>query len=220
MVRVFSLLITLAATMQSANAALLASWNFATNADGAVSAGLGASATAFSNTGPTVASGGVIYGNNGSRNAGGFWRTSQFNNQTPANVLPGRYSSLTFTNESAVQVFQLGSVSFRAKNQTGIAERGVKVTYSVNGGAEVDAGSFTRTTTTFTTSTAQLDAILRQNDTLKVFFRFFKNEANTTNRQLDLDDIQIDGDVVPEPASLAVFGLVGAGLAIARRRKK
>jgi hypothetical protein len=59
-------------------------------------------------------------------------------------------------------------------------------------------------------------------ETLTVYFRFFKDASDntTTNRRLDLDDIKLNGDIVPEPASMAVFGLVGLGVAVARRRKK
>ena len=221
MVRIFGLLIALVASVQTANAALLASWNFNTDASGSVTSGVNASATDMSNFGPTASVGGIVYGNNGSRNAGNFWRTSLFNVQGADNVLAARGSSLTFTNNDARNPIQLSSLSFNAKNQNGTAQRGVRVSVSLNGGAEQAIGDYVRTAATFSNSTGSLDGLtLRQGDTLTVFFRFFKDEANTTSRQLDIDDIQINGEVVPEPASLAVFGLVGAGVAFARRRKK
>lgn len=222
MVRIFGLLIALVASVQTANAALLASWNFNTDTSGTVTSGVNATTTNMVNFGAIPALNSVTYGNNGFRFAtGNHWRTSQFNVQGADNVLAARGSSLTFTNTDALNPIQLSSLSFRAKNQLGVSQRGVRVSVSLNGGVEQEVGDYVRTSTTFSTSTGSLDGLtLRQGDTLTVFFRFFKDEANTTQRQLDIDDIQINGEVVPEPASLAVFGLVGAGVAFARRRKK
>lgn len=222
MVRIFGLLIALVASVQTANAALLASWNFNTDTSGTVASGVSGTATNMVNFGSNVAISGVAYGNNGFRFAtGNHWRTSQFNNQGgPSSVLAARGSSLTLTN-TADDPFHLSDLSFRAKNQAGAQQRGVRISVSKNGGPEQIVGDYVRTSTAFSTSTGSLDGlILRKDDTLRVFFRFFKDEATTTNRQLDIDDIQINGEVVPEPASLAVFGLVGAGVAFARRRKK
>jgi hypothetical protein len=221
MVRIFGLLIALVASVQTANAALLASWNFNTDTSGTVASGVDATATNMVNFGQNNAVNGVAYGNNGFRFAtGNHWRTSQFNVQGANNVLANRYSSLTLKND-ADNPFHLSTLTFRAKNQAGTAQRGVRITVSKNGGAEQSIGDFVRTSTSFSTSTGSLDGlILRKDDTLQVFFRFFKDEANVTNRQLDIDDIAINGEVVPEPASIAVFGLVGAGVAFARRRKK
>lgn len=222
MVRIFGLLIALVASVQTANAALLASWNFNANANGTVATGVTATAGAMINFGQTANLNGVTYGNNGFRFAtANHWRTSQFNVQGANNVLAARGSSLTFTNLDQCGPIKLSSLSFRAKNQAGTAQRGVRVSVSINGGAEQAVGDYVRTSTSFSTSTGSLAGlVLRKDDTLRVFFRFFKDEANTTQRQLDMDDIEINGEVVPEPASLAVFGLVGAGVAFARRRKK
>jgi PEP-CTERM motif len=222
MVRIFGLLIALVASVQTANAALLASWNFNTDTSGTVAAGIEGSATNMVNFGPTAAVNSVTYGNNGFRFAtGNHWRTSQFNVQGANNVLAARGSSLSFTNLDECGPIKLSSLSFNAKNQAGTAQRGVRVSVSINGGAEQAIGDYVRTSTAFSTSTGSLDGlVLRKDDTLQVFFRFFKDEANVTQRQLDIDDIEINGEVVPEPASLAVFGLVGAGVAFARRRKK
>jgi hypothetical protein len=85
-------------------------------------------------------------------------------------------------------------------------------------------GSFERTSSSFSSSTASFASgvTLDAGDSVTVYFRFFKSgsDNNSNNRQLDLDDIALNGDVVPEPASMAVFGLVGLGVAVARRRKK
>lgn len=221
MVRIFGLLIALVASVQTANAALLASWNFNTDTSGTVLSGIGAEATNMVNFGSNAGVGGVAYGNNGFRFAtGNHWRTSQFNNQGVGSILASRGSSLTLKNTSDLS-YHLTDLSFRAKNQTGTQQRGVRISVSKNGGPEQLIGDYVRTSATFSTSNGSLDGlILRKDDTLRVFFRFFKDEANVTNRQLDIDDININGEVVPEPASLAVFGLVGAGVAFARRRRK
>jgi hypothetical protein len=52
-------------------------------------------------------------------------------------------------------------------------------------------------------------------------FRFYyASRGNAT--QADLDDIELFGDSqnVPEPASLAIFGLLGTGVALRRMRRK
>ncbi len=221
MVRIFGLLIALVASVQTANAALLSSWNFNTDTSGTVLSGIGAQATNMVNFGSNSGVGGVAYGNNGFRFANGnHWRTSQFNNQGVGSILADRGSSLTLKNTSDLS-YHLTDLSFKAKNQSGTQQRGVQISVSKNGGPEQLIGDYVRTSTTFSDSNGSLDGlILRKDDTLRVFFRFFKDEANATNRQLDIDDININGEVVPEPASLAVFGLVGAGVAFARRRRK
>ena len=171
MVRIFGLLIALVASVQTANAALLASWNFNTDASGTVTSGVNAPATDMSNFGPTASVSGVVYGNNGSRNAGNFWRTSLFNVQGADNVLAARGTSLSFTNTDARNPIQLDSLSFNAKNQNGITQRGVRVSVSLNGGAEQAIGDYVRTAATFSNSTGSLDGLtLRQGDTLTVFF--------------------------------------------------
>jgi len=64
---------------------------------------------------------------------------------------------------------------------------------------------------------------------LKVRFIYDRSTNTGSNiiSQFRLDDIQLNGSfvkdpppVVPEPLSIATFGLVGAGLALARRRKR
>ena len=44
--------------------------------------------------------------------------------------------------------------------------------------------------------------------------------VGTSTTTVTLDDVKFYGSVVPEPASMAVFGLLGAGVAIRRLRRK
>jgi hypothetical protein len=44
--------------------------------------------------------------------------------------------------------------------------------------------------------------------------------ATASNRRLQIDSIELFGDVVPEPASMAIFGLLGVGAAAGRFRRK
>ena len=230
MVRCFGLLLALVASVQSANAALLSTWDFATDASGTVASGIVGTAGAMSNTGPTTATGspGRTYGNNGSRQligTAGVWRTSTFNNVGSGSPLSARYSSLSFTNTATNgNVYKMTSLELLARNAATTQGRSVVVSYSVTGQAgETALATFDRTSTTFTSGSTGFSGVsLFGGETLTVYFRFFKavSDDNTTNRALDLDDIKLNGDVVPEPASMAVFGLVGLGVAVARRRKK
>ena len=229
MVRIFGLLLALVASVQSANAALLATWDFATDASGTVASGIVGTAGAMSNTGPTTATGtpGRTYGNNGARqlvSTAGIWRTSDFNNVGSGSPLAARYSSLSFTNTSTVNRVKMTSLELLARNAVGTTGRSVVVSYKVTGAAnETALATFDRTSTTFSSGSTGFSGVtLNTGDTLTVFFRFFKDSSDntTTNRRLDLDDIKLNGDIVPEPASMAVFGLVGLGMAVARRRKK
>ena len=228
MFRCFGLLLALVASVQSANAALLATWDFTTNTSGTVAAGISGTAGNMSNTGPNtgVGSPGRTFGNNGARqviSSAGVWRTSDFNNIGSASPLAARYSSLSFTNTST-NVVKMTSLDLLARNAVGTTGRSVVVSYRVTGQAgETSLATFNRTSTTFASGSASLSGVmLNTNDTLTVYFRFFKvaTDNTTTNRRLDLDNITLSGDVVPEPASMAVFGLVGLGVAVARRRKK
>jgi hypothetical protein len=230
MVRCFGLLLALVASVQSANAALLSTWDFATDASGTVASGIVGTAGDMTNTGATAATGspGRTYGNNGARQVVGgqqVWRTSTFNNVGSGSPLADRYSSLSFTNTSTNgNVYNMSSLELLARNATGIQGRSVVVSYKVTGQAnETALATFDRTSATFTSgSTGFAGVSLFGGDTLTVYFRFFKDSSdnNTTNRAFDLDNITLNGDVVPEPASMAVFGLVGLGVAVARRRKK
>ena len=230
MVRCFGLLLALVASVQSANAALLSTWDFATDASGTVAAGIVGTAGNMSNTGPTSATGtpGRTYGNNGIRTAVGsaqVWRTSTFNNVGSGSPLAARYSSLSFTNTATNgNVYNLTSLDLLARNVVGLNGRSVVVSYSVTGqSGETVLATFNRTSTAFSSGSAGFAGVsLFGGDTLTVYFRFFKDvtDDNTTNRAVDLDNITLSGDVVPEPASMAVFGLVGLGVAVARRRKK
>jgi hypothetical protein len=226
MVRVFGLLLALVASAQSANAALLATWDFATNANGVVASGITGTAGAMTNAGPNTGIGNPSrsYGNAGQRqliSGQGVWRTSDFNNVGDNSVLAARYSFLSFTNTSINQV-KMTSLDLLARNAVGAQSRSVAVSYKKTGAANESAlGTFARTSSTFSAGSAAFSGVtLNTGDTLTVYFRFFKSEDNTTNRRLDLDNITLSGDVVPEPASMAVFGLVGVGVAVARRRKK
>ncbi len=230
MVRCFGLLLALVASVQSANAALLSTWNFATDTSGTVAAGIVGTAGNMSNTGPSTGTGtpSRTYGNNGARqviSGAGVWRTSTFNNIGSSSPLAARYSSLSFTNTATNgNVYKMTSLDLLARNAATTQGRSVVVSYKVTGQAnETALATFDRTSTTFTAgSTGFAGVDLFGGDTLTVYFRFFKDSAdnNTTNRAIDLDNITLSGDVVPEPASMAVFGLVGLGVAVARRRKK
>ncbi len=92
----------------------------------------------------------------------------------------------------------------------------VDVDYSVDGGAtwNVIASNFTATTTYSLLTLALPTALDNQSDAR---IRWTFNGATTTGSTFRTDNITIDADVVPEPATMVL--LAGAAALAARRRK-
>jgi len=181
MVRVFGLLLALVASAQSANAALLATWNFATNANGVVASGITGTAGAMTNAGPNTGIGSPArsYGNAGQRqliSGQGVWRTSDFNNVGANSVLAARYSFLSFTNTSISNQVKMTSLDLLVRNAIGAQSRSVVVSYKKTGAANESAlGTFARTSATFSAGSAAFSGVtLNTGETLTVYFRFFQ----------------------------------------------
>ena len=243
MVRFFGLVLAFAATISSANAALLVSYNF------------GESLSKAPTVAPNVAA---------AASDGQFGQSDTFGGTAVAavnagNSSQGRTESFYIAPSEANSFILLNSLSFDAKRtynatttsgtlRTVLASLGLNVGNPIVGdngetglladpiasgfqaGTSVPAASYTVSpslttslTSTFQTFTVtfpnplKIDAnkILRTNLTLT-------GAANTggVTTVYQLDNVNFYGTVVPEPSSMAVFGLLSVGAMVRRIRRK
>jgi hypothetical protein len=223
MKKILGLALAVGLLSQTANAALLATWNFNTNASGTVATGATGSVTDFVNFG-TNGSEGV----NGSRsaNAGvggtGGWQTAS-NITTDASGITGtRYNKFTFTN-TGTGPYLLDQLDFSIKRVggSGFLSVSAAVTYVI-GGVESDpvASASSNSSATFNSSNNPLSVILGAGQTVEFRFYYYRGSNGTPGIGAVVDDIKVYGGTVPEPTSLAVFALVGGGLVARRIRRK
>jgi hypothetical protein len=199
-------------------------------------------ATTFSNIGAP----GTVNGLHGSvqPTSGGnidrYWSTS---NNVTATFQTNRYNEFTITNPGLVYSMTVDSIALAAWRNagTGTAATGrVSVQYSLNSGtggndtstfASNSAISVSHQLTKPAQSSLSLTTpvTLLAGESMKIRFIYDRSTNTGTDiiSRFRLDDIQLSGSfvqdpppVVPEPLSIATFGLVGAGLALARRRKR
>lgn len=203
-------------------AALLASWSFAgLSAAGSVTPGVNGTATNFVNYGDQSGK----FGAGGSpRSVSGsdFWRTGVFSNLV-YNTSVG--NSISFTNTSGgYNPFSFTGISFNARTLGGVVPRYINVDYAIDSGAKVNLGEVTVVSPSFPISpavTASFGALplLDSGSTITFFFNY-RAATTTTNEQVDLDSITLNGAQVPEPLSVAVFGsLVLAGVRAGRNNR-
>ena len=209
--RFFGLVLVVVAMAQSANGALLSTWNFDSNADGKVTNSLLASATPFVNVGTPGERG--INGAISSQS----WATAT--NVVNTSINFSRYNEITFTNNDT-SPFKLLKLSFdmaRVNGAVGDTIR-MQVTQKVGAGPEVQVGNlFTSSSLTLESKTGSLGpATLAPGETAT--YRFYYARSGSNNGGL-IDNIRLTGDV-PEPASIAIFGLLGVGAAARRFRRK
>lgn len=152
---------------------------------------------------------------------------------TPTEIVASQdYMSFTVTNASPS--LTLSSFSFdyaasvRDTDTTGVMSA-AQLFYSINGASFVAVGPMHERIipsgaggifTGFTTSTVDLTGLPTLNDGDSIEFRlaFGDNSgAATGQKAIYIDNLTLDGSVVPEPAALSVLGLAGLGL-VRRRR--
>jgi len=210
---------------QSASAALLVSYAFSSGAptyngtNGGLESGP-ATASAFTATGS----------GNGAPGAanGGQWLTASTVNDS---ISDANFNRMSISNNSysGVTVTSLSANLWKsASTSTGTAN--VKVSYSLNGGTSwADFGPDAVISSTSTASPGSGETLtlaspitLTAGQTMEFRFQWFRSGTPASTNRFRFDDLQVFGSVasVPEPLSIATFGLVGAGLAVARRRKQ
>jgi hypothetical protein len=200
MIRVLTALALTLICSVNAQAALLAGYNF-TSSLGASTTLPGVTAGAFTGVSPgniSLGSGrGVL-------------------NQT---------SSTSFVNQASVQIqqpvlgVQITQIKFDLARATGgsVGNGTIRITNNING------ETFEATSTsnsTFGTQTWNLSPGFHTTSPIVFTISQKWDNAGGSRTQLRIDNFEINGNVVPEPASMAVFGVLGlAGIAYRRRLK-
>jgi hypothetical protein len=197
MTKVFGFLVCLMATMGVSQAALLASYTFTGNKN---ATGVDASLTADAFTGSGTAPATFYEHNNGSTtNSGG--QTSIGTVQLTPNV-----AGYSFSYTRVV-------VKYRARGDLGLNN---KIFVGIND----DLNGVEYTDPTGTSNNAAASSPASDFFTFDTTLTTPGSTAAMLNRRLQIDSIELFGDVVPEPASMAIFGLLGVGAAAGRFRRK
>jgi hypothetical protein len=211
--RFLGLFLAVVAMAQTANAALLSTWNFDSNANGVVASGVSGSATPFVNVG-TAGSNGI----NGAI-ASQRWATATNVTNSSATLGSARYNAISFTNNGPSTLL-LDSMTLDLGRVGGSGTNVIRAMVTSTVGAGPEAEIFT--------VTANTSALSSKSDTLggvtllagqTVTYKFYYSRSGTASGAI-IDNIQIYGSAVPEPASMAIFGLMGAGVAVRRLRRK
>jgi hypothetical protein len=201
MVKVFGFMLALAAMVSSANAALLVSYQYAEP----------------DSKDPTFAESGISAdGSVGSFSINnGLQRvSSSVNNTTTV-----RSETFAFST-SAPNAITLNSMTFNAALISGTRTVSFTPSFKLDGVTVASNlytvspvsgfGAYTVTfTQPFAIGTSSFEAFISAQGT---------SAGNTTS--FSLDNVEFNGTFVPEPASMAVFGLLGAGVAVRRLRRK
>ena len=216
MIRFFGLVLAVVAMVQSADAALLSAWNFEGNAKGSSATGTPGN---FINNG----NGGVgSHGIPGSVvDVGGLgrWRTGTNITNTTSAYSATKFNSFNYTSAKAETDFtELKFNARRTNGNSGTPTVFANVRYSIDGGPEVNLGTKSITTLTMSPFSFTNPIFLAAGSVID-FRVYWAAQGNTTTAELD--DLELHGTSqnVPEPASIAVFGLLGAGVAFRRMRR-
>jgi hypothetical protein len=203
MVKLFGFMLAVVAMISSANAALLVSYEFGANeekdptfeATGVV-AETSSGALSYNPTFDRLHTGGI--------SSSGVSRQERFAfTTTGPNFL--KLSTMTFDTALAVgtrpatvtPTFKLNGATVASNLYTVLPASGFGTyTVSFNPSFKIDGG-------------VSFEAAIT-----------FLSQAGSGEARYALDNVKFDGQVCPEPASMAVFGLLGAGVAFRRLRRK
>ena len=218
MVRIFGLMVALAALMTPASAALLGKYEFTANT-------LSASAVDSVFTG----NGGSFSAFNASGTLPGAALTDRYEFGVPASAsgnLNGSssnpYVGFSMTNTGPGYSITSLSVNFRQLLPSVDTDNGsIRAYYRLGSGAwSVYGGSTSYDLSTTSTLTSALNVSVP--DATTVEFAFRVQNAAGFDQTIYVDNVMVNGDVaaIPEPASMAIFGtLAGFGLVRRLRRK-
>jgi len=235
MVRVFGFLLAVATMVSGANAALLAKFDF-TNGSGGSTA-LGGGSSPFTNN--TSSDAETVQG--GLTEPATFYATTGAANQANGiNPSTGLFTSRVVVNSGSG--INLGSFTLNLIDDLNVAGggrvdlTGVKIRFRSSTATNVTSMSYsldlngTQVATRTNASPGSFDDTLvsftsgyqfSDNDGGGMLFTLNAGRAGTaTGARMIVDYIEIYGTVVPEPASMAIFGLMGAGFAVRRIRRK
>jgi hypothetical protein len=208
MVRVFGLLIAAIALMAPANAALLVRYDFSGNATGTtdpVLTATGGTASAF---------GGTAGNTTGTTSFAGFapdtgvWRTN-------VGLSTGQSNSFTITAGSLPVMVDNILFSYR-RQSPGTTNVTGDVSYTIGAGAPVSLDPFTAVNGVNTYDAAgTFSFLLGAGESVT-----FNINYNTSTNGVEFGFVELQGAVVPEPASIAVFGSLAAFGLVRRYRRK
>ena len=198
MVRVFGLLIAALALMAPANAALL-SYEFTNSAAGVVDPTSAGTATNFQGSGSVGAT---------------SWTTAAVGQNT-----------FEFTaGSSPLLLTDLEIRGRRIGGSNGAARADVTVNYQLDTGsgygAPVFVDNYQPASTTGVNPLDFNDLVLLPGSKIRFVIDTALSGALATAVSFEMDYVRLNGGAVPEPASMAIFGLMGAGLAVRRFRRK
>jgi hypothetical protein len=222
MMKTFGFLVCVFATMSASQAALLASYTFTGNKN-ATSVASGLTASAFTGGGPVRTS------DNGNL---GWYDHNQRSPEGPVDSVVAGAVNLT---ADAGLFVRLTKVVLKYRS------RGSLATPATN--AKIFAGISTTSSSVFDPSGTSANGQGNNQSNLDNFFTWeylvtdgtFNSTAafdvlartsgstvapDSFNRNLNIDSIEVFGDVVPEPASMAIFGLFGVGAVAGRFRRR
>ena len=211
MTRLFGFLIAVAGLASQANAALLVKYDFT-------------GASAVLRVVPTSVSAGVVasdFSGAGNANTPGYW-TGSTNLSTTDNSQGG--FSLSADTASGFEITRV-VFRFRASGMTS-ANRTQTATLTMSTGDNlVGSQSVTSTSNPFVIATLDTDPVLVYSpigELGPLGFNFTSkfNSTASNNAKFQLDYVEVYGELVPEPASMAVFGLLVAPVAFRRLRRK
>lgn len=238
-ISVLALAVTAGAAMTSiANADLIAHWNFNNSTANAVGAQLGVlnSTGSDSGSGSLTISPGTSFNTISNGTADGVWGTFSGTTMNAVGADPsggslvlqaslGGVAQNPVTSNGAYADFTVAkasysdlSISFAAR-RTGTGFNSIQISYSTDGGSTFTSlgspknapnGSFG----TFSESLAGNGAV---NAASSIVFRLTYDGATGGGGNTRLDNLQINGTLIPAPASIALVGL--AGLVAGRRRR-
>lgn len=229
MLKIFSFVLVMASLVSSANAALLASWSFTDSSQAGV-----------------ATSGNLIAGDqdgNFSGNAGGYASASVSTTASGASLVRTAVFFLKAADlaSASIERFTFDALRGTGANPpvaTGTRATRVSVVADVGTGS-ADVGGFVLgsnvsgltvspdSNSNLTASYTEYEGVfstpvsLAGGDVLRLTVTYTGTAGTTTaSTVLRLDDMQIFGSAVPEPTSMAVFGLLGAGVIARRIRRK
>jgi hypothetical protein len=193
----------------------LSCWDFntANGVNAVVTPGVTGTATAFTNVGSAGSNG--IDGSIASQR----WATATNVANNSASAGDSRYNTFSFTNTGA-NPYKLTDLSLDLARVGGTGTNVIRilVTQQIGAGSEDEVFTVSANNGTLTTKSDMLgDVLLATGETAT--YRFYYSRSGTVNGGL-IDNIQLNGDLVPEPASMAIFGLLGVGAAARRYRRK
>lgn len=208
MVRVFGLLIAALALMAPANAALIVRYDFTADASATVDPSLtaaGGSASTFGGSaGNAVGTTSFV----GFAPDTGVWRTN-------VGLTTGQSNSFTLTAGSFPVVVDNIRFSYR-RQSPGTTNVTGDVSYTIGAGSPVTLDPFAAVNGVNTYDAAgTFSFLLAAGESVT-----FNINYNTNANGVEFGFVELQGSVVPEPASMAIFGLMGAGLAVRRYRRK